>query len=68
MDVITIPIKIKRELKEVTKITGIDQSSLLVNAVTYYLDSLKKNLDLKKELDVWEKASINDLLKLEKTL
>lgn len=53
---------------DVSRITGVAEKDLLVHALAYYLQSLKKRMDLKKELDVWEKTSEEDLLKFERSL
>ena len=65
---ITIPKKIIKEVDRVTRDLGISNEDFLINAVLYYLKSLKEREELKKELKAWEKVSDLDLLKFEKKI
>ncbi len=68
MTTITIPKKIEKELKFVSKNLGFSKEELLVNAISYYLQILEKKIELKNELEQWEKASDIDLLKFERAI
>lgn len=68
MTAITIPKKIEQELKYASRNLGLSEKDFLVNAILYYLQTLEKRVELKKELKAWEKASDFDLIKFEKNL
>ncbi len=68
MATITIPKKIEKELKSVSRDIGLSKEDLLTNAILYYFQILEKRLELKKELETWEKISDIDLVKFEQTI
>ncbi|MBI3459269.1 hypothetical protein HY061_03355 [Candidatus Azambacteria bacterium] len=68
MSTITLSPKIDRELKSLSRSTGVTQEDLLFNALTYYIKSVENKLLLKDELEMWEKISDKDLLGFEKQL
>jgi len=68
MATITIPKNLIKEVKKTTRDLGISSEDFLMNAVLYYLKSLKERAELKRELEVWEKVSDQDLLKFEKKI
>jgi hypothetical protein len=68
MATITIPKKIESELKSTSKKLGLSKEDLLVNALLYYLQVLERKLELKKELEIWEKTSDIDLIKFERDI
>lgn len=68
MNTITIPKKIEKELKTVSQNLGLSREDFLVNAVLYYLQILEKKIELKKELEIWERVSSVDLAKFERNL
>lgn len=68
MATVSIPKKIENELKITSKKLGLSSGDLLLNAILYYLQALEKKVELKKELELWERASDVDLLKLEKKI
>jgi len=62
---ITISKEIEKELNVTSQKLGISREDLLLNAILYYLQVLGKRIELKKELEVWEKTSEIDLMKFE---
>jgi hypothetical protein len=66
MAAINISDKLKRELKKMSQKLGISQEDLLSEALLYYLQTLKNLIDLRRELEIWEKTSDIDLVKFEK--
>ncbi|MBU4298588.1 hypothetical protein KJ636_00910 [Patescibacteria group bacterium] len=68
MATITIPKKIEKELISVSKEVGLSREDLLLNAILYYFQVLGKRMELKKELEIWEKTSEIDLMKFEKKI
>ena len=68
MTTITLPKKIEKELNSVSRKLGLPREDLLLNAILYYLQSLEKRIELKKELEIWEKTSDIDLLKFEQKI
>lgn len=65
MATFTIPKKLEKELKAASQELGLSKEDLLFNAILYYLQTLEKKIELKKELEAWEKISDIDLKKLE---
>ena len=68
MTTITISRKIEKELKITSRQLGLSKEDFLTRAVLYYLQALEVEIELKKELENWEKASSQDLIKFEKKL
>jgi metal-responsive CopG/Arc/MetJ family transcriptional regulator len=68
MATITIPKKLEKELKSASQKLGVSREDLLLNAILYYLQVLEKKIQLKEELEAWERASDFDLLKFEKKI
>lgn len=66
MATITIPSRIEKELKSVSREMGSSKEELLINAVLYYFQVLEKKLELKNELEQWEKVGDIDLIKFER--
>ncbi len=66
MATISVPKKIEKEIKKISKKLGISQEDFLINALLYYFQRLEKEADLKREFEFWEKASNEDFLKFEK--
>ena len=54
---ITIEKKLDKEVRNASRTLGVDKSRLIERAVLFYLDSVKKSMNLKQELDAWEKLS-----------
>ena len=68
MEPITLPRQVNSKIKTVSKKLGISKDTFALNAVLFYLQSLKNKIDFKKELNMWDKASNNDLLDFENSL
>lgn len=68
MDTITVPKNIKENLKNASQDMGVSEDVFLANAVAYYLDNLKKTMDLKKELELWDRMSDKDTAKFEENI
>ncbi|OGE80850.1 MAG: hypothetical protein A3B13_02475 [Candidatus Liptonbacteria bacterium RIFCSPLOWO2_01_FULL_45_15] len=68
MITITIPKKIEKELKTASRHLGLSWEDFLTSAVLYYLQILEKKIELKKEIETWEKTSDSDLMKFEKSI
>jgi len=67
MATINISNKLKKELKTMSQKLGLSQEDLLLNALLYYFQILKNKIDLKKELEIWEKTSDIDLIQFEQS-
>lgn len=44
-------------VKDVSKMLGVDKKELIDRAVAFYLDSIQKTMELKRELDAWDVLS-----------
>jgi len=62
---LTIPKKIEKEIKSFSRDLGVSKQDFLINAVLYYFKTLEQKMELKKELDLWEKSSNEDFMKFE---
>jgi hypothetical protein len=65
---INIPSKIEKDIKKISEKLGIDQRDFLINAILYYFQIMEKEIELKKELESWEKLSDKDWIKFEKKI
>ncbi len=68
MDTITLPKQINSKIRIVSKSLGVSMDVFTLNAVLFYMQNLKNKVSLRNELDMWDKASNNDLLNFEKSL
>lgn len=68
MPSVILPPKIKKELKDLSKQTGVAEGDLLTNALLYYFHNIKERVELRKELELWDRASVEDLRKFEEKL
>ena len=68
MTTITVPKKLEKEIRSASKKLGLSKEDLLLNALLYYLQLLEKKVELKKELESWERTSDIDLIKFEKKI
>lgn len=68
MATITISKKIENELKSASQRLGLSREDLLLNAILYYFQALERKIELKKELEIWEKISDIDLIKFERNI
>ena len=58
----------RHRVEEASHLLGLEESELVNQAVLLYLDVLRKNVDLKKELKAWEALSDEAWTNFEKTL
>lgn len=68
MVTITIPKKVERAVEEISGKLGISKEDFFINALLYYLQTLEKAAELKKELGAWAKVSDEEFSKFERTL
>ena len=68
METITLPKQVTSKIKIASKSLGISRDAFTLNAVLFYLQNLKNRIDFKKELNMWDKASNEDLFRFEKSL
>ena len=68
MTTITIPKKLIKEVDRTAKNFGLSKEDFLVGAILYYLKNINEKMELKKELEIWEKASDEDFLRFEKKI
>ena len=64
----TLTKKTRTSIKNASKVLGIKEEEILERASLFYLNAVKQEMDFKKEMDMWERASNEDLLKFEKSL
>ena len=64
----TLTKKTRISIKNASKVLGVDEKDILERASIFYLNAVKQELDFKKELDMWERASIEDMRSFEKSL
>ena len=67
MTTITIPEKLNKDLKKISRDFGVSESKVITNAFLYYSKILKNKIDLQKELTEWDNASNQDLINFEKS-
>lgn len=65
---VVIPKKIEKDLKIASRRLGLSKEDFLTNAVLYYLQVMKKKMELKKELNIWEKVSAADFTEFERKI
>ncbi len=68
MNTIAIPSKINQEVSRMSRDLGMSREDFTVNALMYYLKKFQAEMDLKHELDAWDKASDEDLAAFESAL
>lgn len=68
MTTITIPKKIEKELRTVSRDKGFSKEKFLTNAILHYLRILEKKTELRGELEQWEKISDIDLVEFEQKI
>jgi len=68
MTTITIPKKLIKEVDRTAKNFGLSKEDFLVGAILYYLKNINEKIELKKELEIWEKASDEDFLRFEQKI
>lgn len=68
METVAIPKNLKNTVHGAARNLGVTENDLMTNAVLFYLDAVKKNVDLKGELLMWDNASATDLTNFEHSL
>ncbi len=68
MITITIPKKIEKELKAASRHLGLAWEDFSTSAILYYLQILEKKIELKREIEAWDKTSDSDLIKFENSI
>jgi hypothetical protein len=46
-----------KKIDDVSKLLGIRKKNLIERALLFYMDSIQKQLELKKEMKMWDKLS-----------
>lgn len=59
---------ITRHIDKASQAFGLNQQEFVLRAVRFYLNSIMEEEYLREELEVWEKAGIEDLEHFETTL
>ena len=62
---INIEEKLDKEIKNASKTLGVDKNQVIERAILFYLENIKKTLNLKKEFEAWDLLSNEALLKME---
>ena len=60
--------EVDSELKSASKALGFKEDVMVERAVSFYLDSIRRQLALKRELNQWDALSDEALLSFEKSL
>ena len=68
METVAVPNKLKKTVRGAARNLGVSENDLMTSAVLYYLAAVKKNMDLKNELRMWDDVSAADLTALERSL
>ncbi|OGI65743.1 hypothetical protein A3H53_00810 [Candidatus Nomurabacteria bacterium RIFCSPLOWO2_02_FULL_40_10] len=55
-------------MQEISAGLGVSTNDFALNAILYYMKRIKDRVNLKSEMETWENAGIEDLLKFEKTV
>ncbi len=59
---LTLSRELKSKIKDTSETLGLKERDVLEMAVTFYLGRIKKNIELKGELDAWDRLSDEALL------
>jgi len=65
---VNISDKVEIELKDASKTLGFEERIIVERAISFYLDTIKSRLSLKKEMDAWDSLSDEALLDFEAKL
>ena len=60
--------EIKKKLNKVSSILGIEYKDVVNRAILFYLDTVSKQLELKKEISSWNELSDEALTKFDKLI
>jgi len=56
------------QLRHASQTTGIQEEQLIQRAVMYYLDTIKKQVELRDEMQMWDSLSDEALMNFEEIL
>ena len=59
---------IEKDIKDASKVLGINDKKLIDRAIIVYLDAIQKQIDLKREMKLWDELSNEALINFEKSL
>lgn len=59
---------VSRKLEDASKVLGIKDKRLIDRAILLYLDAIQKQIDLKREMRLWDELSNEALINFEKSL
>jgi hypothetical protein len=68
METVTVPNKLKRTVRGAARDFGVTENDIMTNAVLFYIAAVKKSVDLKDDLRMWDAASAADLVAFERSL
>ena len=68
METVVMPKNLKKNVRNAARDFGVTENDIMTNAVLFYLAAVKKNMDLKDDLRMWDNASAADLAAFEKSL
>ncbi len=57
-----------KKLEDASKVLGIEDNKLIDRAILVYLDAIQKQIDLKREMRLWDELSDEALINFEKSL
>ena len=60
--------EVKQRVEHVAQTLGMEENQVVNQALILYLDTIKKHVELKKELEAWDRASDEALANFEKNL
>ena len=58
----------KSRLSKVSSILGVKDKDLVNRAILFYMDTISKQVELKKEISAWDKLSDEALAKFDKLI
>ena len=58
----------KSKLSKVSSILGVKDKDLVNRAILFYIDTISKQVELKKEISAWDKLSDEALAKFDKLI
>ena len=54
---IKIEEKLDKKVRDISRALGVDEKQVVTRALLLYLESVKKTMDLKRELEAWDELS-----------
>jgi len=68
METVSVPKNLKKTVRGAARDFGVTENEIMTNAVLFYLAAVKKNMDLKDDLRMWDDASAADFAAFERSL